>query len=273
MSLASRSARKAPDAWPRSSWVTQVRSISAHRLAQIPEPGLGAEVAPVVLQHGQRGAVPGQGLAGRPHDLLEHAARGPARGHRGPVVGQHVVDEARQDLVADRLLGVEVVVQAAGQDPGGVRDLAYGGRAVALLREQLARELHHIGAPARSAPGATLMCRAHAVIIAARRPGHRGRRSARRCPPPSARSPASAYRCADLALIPRVAGGQTAHGVRRGAAERQAEVTVDRFGRAYRVGHEILVADVEEPRRVVPGPFGGEVLKAAAPTAPAGPGR
>ena len=119
----------------------------AHRLAQVAEPGLAAEVAPVVLQHGQRGAVPGQGLAGRADDLLQYLPGGAARGHRGPVVGQHVVDEAGQDLVADRLLGVEVVVQAAGQDARGVGDLAHGRGAVALLREQLAGQLHHVGAP------------------------------------------------------------------------------------------------------------------------------
>ena len=139
--------------------------------------------------------------ASRPHDLLEHVTRGPARGHRGPVVGQHVVDEARQDLVADRLLGVEVVVQAAGQDAGRVRDLPYGRRPVALLREKLARELHHIGAPAgphgavrgpgpasTARTGATLTCRAHAVIIAGPQPGDRGRRSVRRRRPRSGRS-------------------------------------------------------------------------------------
>ena len=32
-----------------------------------------------------------------------------------------------------------MVVQAAGQDPGGVRDLAHGRGAVALLREELAQ--------------------------------------------------------------------------------------------------------------------------------------
>jgi len=131
----------------------------AHRLAQVPEPGLAAEVAPVVLQHGQRGAVPGQGLAGRADDLLQHLPGRAARGHRGPVVGQHIVDEARQDLVADRLLRVEVVVQAAGQDARGVRDLSHGRGAVALLREQLARELHHVSPPTRT-------CRAHPAIIA-----------------------------------------------------------------------------------------------------------
>src|SRR5205085_2866492 len=132
----------------------------AHGLAQVPEPGLPAEIAPVVLQHGQRGPVPGQRLAGRPHDLLQHLPRRAARAGRGPVVGEHVVDEAGQDLVADRLLGVEVVVQAAGQDAGGVRDLAHGGRAVPLLREQLPGELHHIGPPPCTA------CRTHLAIIA-----------------------------------------------------------------------------------------------------------
>src|SRR6202008_2060082 len=48
----------------------------AHRLAQVTEPGLATEVAPVVLQHGQRGAVPGQGPAGRADDLLQHLPGG-----------------------------------------------------------------------------------------------------------------------------------------------------------------------------------------------------
>src|ERR1700683_438225 len=71
----------------------------AQGLAQVAEPGLHGEVTPVVLQHGQRGPVPGQRGAGRADDLLEHGARVAARGDRLVVVGEDLVDEAGQDLV------------------------------------------------------------------------------------------------------------------------------------------------------------------------------
>jgi hypothetical protein len=73
-----------------------------------------------------------------------------------------------------------VVVQAAGEDPGRVRDLAYGGGPVTLLREELAGQHDHVGAAlgpdgsvggrrtCGSAPAASLALprRAHVIIIA-----------------------------------------------------------------------------------------------------------
>src|SRR6516225_9591866 len=75
----------------------------AQGLGQVGEPGVGGEVVPVVLQHRERGPVLGQGVAGRAHDLLKRGARVLGRGG-GSVVGEYLIDEARQDLIADRLL-------------------------------------------------------------------------------------------------------------------------------------------------------------------------
>src|SRR5215472_19198903 len=116
----------------------------AQGLGQVGEPGLGGEVVPVVLQHREGRPVLGEGAAGGAHDLLERGPRALRRGDRGAVVAEHLVDEARQDLVADRLLGVEVVIQAPRQDLGGIGDLAHGRGAIALLREKLAGQHDHV---------------------------------------------------------------------------------------------------------------------------------
>ena len=54
----------------------------------------------------------------------------------GVVPVQQLGQEGVEDLVDHRLLGVEVVVEAAREHAGGVGDLADGGGVVALLGEQ-----------------------------------------------------------------------------------------------------------------------------------------
>jgi hypothetical protein len=71
------------------------------------------------------------------------------------------------------------------------------------------------------------------------------------------------YRCAGRPPPELVV--QSRHGRPGRVVERQAEVGVAGLDRAERVAHEIVVADVEEPRRVVPGPLGAKPLEAAAP--------
>jgi hypothetical protein len=58
---------------------------------------------------------------------------------------------------------------------------------------------------------------------------------------------------------------QVADGVGGFAAQRQPEVPVDRLHRAHRVGHQVVVAHVVEPGRVVPGALRGEQLKPGRP--------
>ena len=57
------------------------------------------------------------------------------------------VEEVAQDLVDHRLLGVEVVVQAAGQDAGRVGDVAHGRRAQPAFGEQLGGDAQQLAAP------------------------------------------------------------------------------------------------------------------------------
>jgi hypothetical protein len=90
-------------------------------------------------------------LAQRPERLGDQAAQ---RGHRLgardlPVRGEQLVEVARQQLVEDRLLGVEVVVEAAGQHTGGVADVPDRRGPVAAFREQLRRDAHQVGTPCR----------------------------------------------------------------------------------------------------------------------------
>src|SRR5262249_9806519 len=119
----------------------------AQGLPQISESWMAAEITPVVLQHRERGPVLGQCLARGADDLLEHES-GIATGcDRGSVIGQDLAEETGEYLVADRLLGVEVVVQAARQYPGRVGDLSDGCGAVTLLREQLTGEPDHVVSP------------------------------------------------------------------------------------------------------------------------------
>ena len=92
------------------------------------------------------------------------------------------------------------------------------------------------------------------------------------CSPVSPKS-ASAYRCAGRPRPRRSASHERAHGVRGGAAQRQPEVRVDRLDGAERVCHEIVVVDVAEPGRVVPGARRGEACPGRGPKSPAGPGR
>ena len=69
------------------------------------------------------------------------------------VADEHVVEELAENLVADRLLGVEVVVEAPGEDAGGVRDLADRGGPETLLGEQVGGQPDQMGAALRRRRG------------------------------------------------------------------------------------------------------------------------
>ena len=58
-----------------------------------------------------------------------------------------LVEEGGEDLVEHRFLGVEVVVEAAGEHPRLVRDLADGGGVVALRGEHLGGGVEEFAAP------------------------------------------------------------------------------------------------------------------------------
>ncbi|GAA3107247.1 hypothetical protein GCM10020254_61450 [Streptomyces goshikiensis] len=68
---------------------------------------------------------------------LDGLPRAEAGGEDGVVPLPQLGQEGREDLVEHRFLGIEVVVEAAGEHPGGVGDLADGGGVVALRGEDL----------------------------------------------------------------------------------------------------------------------------------------
>src|SRR5207247_1081694 len=80
----------------------------------------------------------------------------------GPVRGHQLFEEDRQDLVDDRLLGVEVVVEAAGQDSGLLGDLPDGGGLEALLGEEFGRESYEVFPALRGQRGGALRAAATA---------------------------------------------------------------------------------------------------------------
>src|SRR5699024_8217311 len=56
------------------------------------------------------------------------------------LVSEQRVEEAAQDLVDDRFLGREVMVEAAREDPRRVGDIAHGGGAQAVFGEEAGGE-------------------------------------------------------------------------------------------------------------------------------------
>jgi len=70
---------------------------------------------------------------------------------------------------------------------------------------------------------------------------------------------------AGLAAGPRRRRGEDADGVGRGAGQRPPQALVDRLHRAHRVRDQVVVADVMEPRRIVPGALRREPRQAAGP--------
>ena len=70
------------------------------------------------------------------HHGLQPCPRLQLLGEDGAVPAEQLVQESAQDLIHHRLLGVEVVVEAAGQDAGRVGDVAHRRLAQPLLGEQ-----------------------------------------------------------------------------------------------------------------------------------------
>jgi hypothetical protein len=89
--------------------------------------------------------MPGKRHGAGAHDPLQDGARIVVGLGGLAVVGEHLVEKPLQDLVPDRLLGIEVVVEAAREDAGGVGDLAHGRRAEPLFGEELAGQRHEVG--------------------------------------------------------------------------------------------------------------------------------
>ncbi|CAM4375303.1 hypothetical protein NORO109296_26405 [Nocardiopsis rhodophaea] len=150
---------------------------------EVAEAGELPQIVPVVLHHGDGRAVRLERPVGGVDQLGQQLARITALSDRAAVVAEEVVEEGREDLVDDRLLGVEVVVQAAGEDARLVGDLADRGGLEALLGEEIGREAHEVAppfrgeggralpapaAPARGAPGgvvAGVVPRAHRGVV------------------------------------------------------------------------------------------------------------
>ena len=108
-------------------------------LVEVAEPSKVQQVGRVVLEDRDLAVVLVDRVEGDPHRPLELGARVGVAGQDLVVLPEQLLLERRQDLVDHRLLGVEVVVEAAGQDAGGVRDVADRGVAEALLREEARR--------------------------------------------------------------------------------------------------------------------------------------
>lgn len=106
----------------------------------------------VLVEHDSRAV-----LVDRAERLDDDGRQGVARVEPGVqdavVGGPHVVQEGRQDLVGHRFLGVEVVVEAAAEDAGGVGDLPDGGGGVALGGEHLGGRGEQLGPPPRAGGG------------------------------------------------------------------------------------------------------------------------
>jgi hypothetical protein len=83
----------------------------------------------------------------------------------GVVAVPELVEEGAQDLLEHRLLGVEVVVEAAGEHAGMVRDLAYGGGVVALLGEHLGGGAEEFAAALGSSGHLGLLLGRHGSIV------------------------------------------------------------------------------------------------------------
>lgn len=101
------------------------------------EAGLRGQVPGLLLVDRDGGAVPvdlPEGFGDEGLDGLPGAEPGV---EHGVVALPQLVQEGREDLVQHRFLGIEVVVEAAGEHPGGVGDLADGGGVVALGGEDL----------------------------------------------------------------------------------------------------------------------------------------
>lgn len=119
----------------------------ALRVREVVEAGQVHQVAGLLLVDGDGGAVPvdlPEGLGDEGLDGLPGAETG---GEDGVVPLPQLGEEGGEDLVEHRLLGVEVVVEAAGKHAGGVRDLADGGGVVPLGGEHLGGGVEEFPAP------------------------------------------------------------------------------------------------------------------------------
>ncbi len=68
------------------------------------------------------------------------------------VAAEEPVEEIPEDLLDHLLLGLEVVVEAAGEDSGGIRDVAHGGGPQSTVGEHGRGELQKLVAARRNRP-------------------------------------------------------------------------------------------------------------------------
>ena len=80
-----------------------------------------------------------RGLERDGHHVIDSLPAGFTRDLSGLVTLVEVVDEGDDDLEDDRVLGAEVVVEAAREDADLVGDVPHGGAGDAALTEQLGR--------------------------------------------------------------------------------------------------------------------------------------
>ncbi|SIL22855.1 Uncharacterised protein [Mycobacteroides abscessus subsp. abscessus] len=88
-------------------------------------------------------------VEGRQEQALEGVDRIQIRGGNFAITREQTLEKVTQQLVDDRFLGVEMVIEAARENAGGVGDIPHGGRPQTALGEHLGGKAQQLIAPRR----------------------------------------------------------------------------------------------------------------------------
>ena len=122
-------------------------------LGEVAEPFEAAEVVGLVLEDRDLRGMLVDRLEREPHDPVELGAGVVVGGQHVVVRREQLVLEGGEDLVDHRLLGVEVVVEAAAEDAGRLGDVADRGVLESLVGEEPGGDLQQLAAPASGRGG------------------------------------------------------------------------------------------------------------------------